>query len=104
MKTFKDLVFYPYEVDSIIEKINPAYANYLRTLKHSSVEFLNGYALSICFGKIHPIGKIGYSVGIFKDKERLHNTEYDRQCVTKQDIDKIMLDVQQLAKGRKVEK
>lgn len=96
MKTFDDLIFEPYSVDPLLDRVNPTYANYLKTLTHSYIEFPNGYALSICFGKIYPINKIGYSVGVFKNQERLRSTGYDRQCVIKDDVDKIIPNVQLL--------
>lgn len=95
MKTVKDLIFHQYVVDPSIELIDPAYAAKLRQLKHAELTFSNGYSISVLFGYLHPVShEIGYSLAVFKDGERVHNTGLDRQCTTGEDVECLMLDVQ----------
>lgn len=97
MKTVKDLVFHQYVVDPSIELIDPTYAAKLRQLKHAELTFQNGYSISVLFGYLHPVShEIGYSLSVFKDGERVHNTGFDRQCTTRDEVDCLILDVQRL--------
>lgn len=95
MKTVRDLIFHQYIVDPSIELIDPTYAAKLSQLKHAELTFPNGYSISVLFGYLHPtLTKIGYSLAVFKDGERVHNTGLDRQCTTGEEIDCLIFDVQ----------
>lgn len=95
MKTVKDLIFHQYVVDPSIEFIDPTYAAKLRQLKHAELTFQNGYSISVLFGYLRPVShKIGYSLAVFKDGQRVHNTGFDRQCTTGEEVERLILDIQ----------